>query len=208
MSQFEVEVRGPIHTAEEYARVEELLKKDGTFVREEKRIIVDYSTMRDGGVRERTLDIRARVTNGEPEMIIKRGSWGGDEVREEVSVPVHRGKFFDLLRAYALLGYTKGVLVARKSKVYTYRDTEIVLVTIPNHSSFFEAEHIVQHEAQHDAARASLEAVVQSLALETFSDEEWFSYIEVLNKEANGVYDAAEGAQPIIAALKTIDMEL
>lgn len=208
MSQFEVEVRGPIHNQQEYARVEEVLKKEGTFVREDKRIIIDYSTFLDGGVRERTLDIRARVTNGEPEMIIKRGSWGGDEVREEVSVPVHKGKFFDLLRAYALLGYTKGVLVARKSRVYTYRDTEIVLVTIPGHSSFYEAEHIVQHEAQHDAARASLEGVVQSLGLETFSDEEWFSYVETLNKEANGIYDAAEGAQPIIAALQTIDMEL
>lgn len=208
MSQFEVELRGPIVSVQEYNRLEQLLSTRGTFVREDKRIIVDYTTFLDGGVRERTLDIRARVTNGEPEIIIKRGSWGGDEVREEVSVPVHRGKFFDLLRAYALLGYTKGVLVARKSKVYTYQDTEIVLVTIPNHSSFFEAEHIVQHEAQHDAARAQLEHVVQSLGLTTFSDEEWFTYLETLNKEANGVYDANEGAQPILAALEQIGMTL
>jgi adenylate cyclase class IV len=208
MSQFEVELRGPVISPEEYIRVEELLRTQGTFVREEKRIIVDYSTFLDGGVRERTLDIRARVTNGEPEMIIKRGSWGGDEVREEVSVPVHRGKFFDLLRAYALLGYTKGILIARKSRVYTYNDTEIVLVTIPNHSSFFEAERIVQHEAQHDAARAQLEHVVQSLGLTTFSDEEWFTYLETLNREANGIYDANEGAQPILAALEQIDMTL
>jgi len=208
MSQFEVELRGPIVSVQEYNRLEQLLSTRGTCVREDKRIIVDYTTFLDGGVRERTLDIRARVTNGEPEIIIKRGSWGGDEVREEVSVPVHRGKFFDLLRAYALLGYTKGVLVARKSKVYTYQDTEIVLVTIPNHSSFFEAEHIVQHEAQHDAARAQLEHVVQSLGLTTFSDEEWFTYLETLNKEANGVYDANEGAQPILAALEQIGMTL
>lgn len=208
MSQFEVEIRGPIRSAQEYDRVDSFLQAQGTLVREDKRIIIDYSTFLEGGVRERTLDIRARVTNGEPEMIIKKGAWGGDEVREEVSVPVHRGKFFDVLRAYALLGYTKGVLIARKSKVYSYRDTEIVLVTIPHHSSFFEVERIVQHEAEHDSARALLEGVVQSLHLETFSDEEWFAYVETLNKEANGVYDSTEGVQSIIGALQTIDMQL
>ena len=208
MSQFEVEVRGPIPSHAEYERLVEILNRDGVFVREDKRVIIDYSTFLDGGVRERTLDIRARITNGEPEIIIKRGTWGGDEVREEVSVPVHRGKFFDLLRAYALLGYTKGVLVIRKSKVYRYKDTEIVLVSIPNHSFFFEAERIVEHEAEHDAARALLEGVVQSLSLTTFSDNEWFSYLELLNKEANGVYDAALGTQQLIAAFETIGMEL
>lgn len=208
MSQFEVEVRGPIRDTGEYERVLAVLEREGTFVREDKRVIVDYSTFLDGGVRERTLDIRARITNGEPEMIIKRGTWGGDEVREEVSVPVHRGKFFDLLRAYALLGYTKGVLVVRKNRVYRYRDTEFVLVTIPNHSSFFEIERIVEHEAEHDAARAVLEEVVQSLSLETFSDEEWFAYIETLNKEANGIYDASLGTQTLLVAFETIGMEL
>lgn len=208
MSQFEVEVRGPIRDTGEYERVLAVLEREGTFVREDKRVIVDYSTFLDGGVRERTLDIRARITNGEPEMIIKRGTWGGDEVREEVSVPVHRGKFFDLLRAYALLGYTKGVLVVRKSKVYQYRDAEFVLVTIPNHSSFFEVERIVEHEAEHDAARAALEEVVQSLVLETFSDEEWFAYIETLNREANGIYDASLGTQTLLAAFEAIGMEL
>ena len=184
----EVEMRGLV-PAEEFERVKGFLENNAEFKGKKERILLDYSTFLEGGVRERTLDIRARITNGQPEMIIKKGAWGGSDSREEISVMGKEGSFTNMVRLYAALGYKKAVLVERNSMVYQYGDTEISLVEAPGHSHFFELEQEVQSKDEIESARKALRQVSDEMGLKVFSDEEWFDYIELLNKEANGVFD-------------------
>ncbi len=173
----------------ELERIKEFLENNAEFKGKKERILLDYSTFLEGGVRERTLDIRARITNGVPEMIIKKGSWGGSDSREEISVIGQEGSFTNMVRLYAALGYKKAVLVERNSLVYRYGDTEIALVEVPGHSHFFEVEKEVQDKDDIGKAQEEIKQVCAELGLSVFSDDEWFDYVELLNKEANGVFD-------------------
>jgi len=187
--QFEVELRGRL-TADQAAALTDYLDKNGTLKTKKRRILIDYSTFLEGGVRERTKDIRIRSTNGEPEIIIKLGAWGNNESREEISIPVsHDVRFDALARAMSVLGYAKGVLAVRNSSIYDYRDVEFAVVEVPGHSYYFEAEKVV---AGHDQSRALRELVdlCQEMQLTVFKDDEFYEYIEELNRSANSVYDA------------------
>jgi len=84
-SNIEVEIRGPL-SQEQYQAVITYFEARGKKLDEKKRTFIDYSTFLEGGVRERDKDIRVRVTNGVPEIIVKLGSWGGAEARKELSV--------------------------------------------------------------------------------------------------------------------------
>ncbi|MCX6715577.1 MAG: hypothetical protein NT077_01005 [Candidatus Taylorbacteria bacterium] len=102
----EVEVRGPLSKTE-FERLNSFLSKNATFKQKKERVLIDYSA----GLKDRTKDIRVRETNGVPEIVIKLGSWGGSEKREEISLHLGKGSFDELVRAFGELGYTKGVNV-------------------------------------------------------------------------------------------------
>ncbi len=109
------------------------MKKDGVFKKDKRRLLIDYtSLLPNEKLEDRTLDIRARITNGEPEMIIKVGKWSGSDARKEISVQLKPGEFSNLVQAYAALGYRKGVLCERNSLVYDYQGIEFALVEVPN----------------------------------------------------------------------------
>ena len=69
----EVEMRGPL-SEDDHKRLGQFLKEKATLKKEFKRLLIDYSDfLPDSNIRNRHLDVRARVTDGEPEMIIKLG---------------------------------------------------------------------------------------------------------------------------------------
>lgn len=179
----EAEVRGLL-TKSEFDALSSFLSKNSAFKQKKERVLIDYSS----GVRDRKKDIRIRETNGIPEIIIKLGSWGGSEKREEISVHAEKGSFEDLVRAFGELGYTKGVLCVRNSLVYDYKNVEFALVEVPGHSYYFEAE-ILSTAADAHKAEAELLALCDELKLKTFTDEAFYAYIETLNREANSVFD-------------------
>jgi predicted adenylyl cyclase CyaB len=185
----EVEMRGPLPSSQ----VQELrsqLEKLGTFIKRKERVLIDYSTfLPDQGIEKRTVDIRLRNTNKESEIIVKTGAWGGSDVRKEYSV-VTQGSFDTLVQIYKLLGLTKGVLCVRNSDVYRVGDVEIAIVEVPGHSYFFEAELESEQLTNITEAQMKLASVLESLNLKSFTDTEYFAYIEQLNREANTVFDA------------------
>ena len=187
----EVEVRGLL-SAEEYTRLKSFLDENGEKKEEKDRILIDYSTFLPGGVEERKKDIRLRVTNGVPEIIVRIGEWGGSESRKELSVKTAPGTFDLLTEIFAALGYEKGVLAVRKSHVYDYKDTEFALVEVPGHSYYFEAERMAHDGENADELISEMNATCAGLGLTVFSKEEFFAYIQKLNKEANGVFNAPE----------------
>jgi adenylate cyclase class IV len=167
-----------------------LLKANGVFKEHKHRLLLDYSTFLPGeGVQERQRDIRLRITNGVPEIMTKIGGWGGDEHRREISILTEKGSFDRLVETYGFLGYTKAIVAERHTEVFEYKGFEFALVTVPNHSHYFEIEAMVHEAADMPQVKAEMRTLCESLGLAIFDDKGFFDYIEVLNREANAVFD-------------------
>ncbi|PIR56932.1 MAG: hypothetical protein COU72_03610, partial [Parcubacteria group bacterium CG10_big_fil_rev_8_21_14_0_10_41_35] len=118
--QFEIELRGLL-SKDQFNQLSDTFSHEAEFAQNKNRVLIDYSTFLEGqGIKERQKDIRLRSTNGQPEIIVKLGSWGGSEQREELSVLTHKDSFDTLVKIFNALGYNKGVLCVRNSAVYNY----------------------------------------------------------------------------------------
>ncbi len=184
----EIEIRGPL-SKEEYDNLIKLFENDGKKLSEKERVLIDYSTFLEGGVEDRKKDIRLRVTNGIPEIIVKVGEWGGDEKRKELSVLGKPGEFDVLVEIFGELGFGKGMLCERKSKVYEYKGIEFALVTVPNHSFYYEAERMVNKQEDTEKITEEIKNTCKDLNLSLFDKQQFFDYINQLNEESNEIFD-------------------
>lgn len=185
----EVEVRGPLSKSE-FIKLEKYLKKSGSFKLDKERILIDYSMfIPTEGLKGRTRDIRLRVTNKIPEIVVKIGKMGGVESRKEISVSANQGDFDKLVQIFAAIGLTKGMLCVRKSRVYTYKGLEFTLVEVPGHSFYFEVEKLISSDENREQAQKEVIKICQKMGLKLFDSEALFSYIKKLNEEANEVFD-------------------
>jgi len=184
----EVEFRGPL-SKDQYLKLVEKFSKEGNSLEEKKRIFVDYSTFLEGeGIKERQRDIRIRNTNGKSEIMIKLGGWGGSEHREELSAFTD-SSFDTLARIFHALGYSKGVLCVRHTRAYMYNNIEFALVEVPGHSYYYEAERMVASDKDMQQVKDEIAEVCSNLGLTVFDADGWFKYVDILNSEANGVFD-------------------
>jgi len=183
----EIEIRGPL-TKKSFDNLVGLFERDGKKVAEKDRVLIDYSTFLEGGVEKRKKDIRLRVTNGNPEIILKIGEWGGAENRKELSI-FTKSDFDTLVEMFGELGFVKGMLCVRKSKVYEYQGIEFALVEVPGHSYYYEAEKMTLSSDNHTKITEEIQAVCKKLGLEIFNQKQFFDYINRLNKKANEIFD-------------------
>ena len=184
----EIEIRGPL-SKEEFDNLVKLFEDKGKKAMEKERIMIDYSTFLKGGVRNRKKDIRLRVTNGIPEIIVKIGRWGGAEQRKELSILAKQGKFDTLIEIFGEIGFIKGILGVRKSKVYLYKEIEFALVEVPGHSYYYEAEKMAHSKEKADKILKEMTEICGDLGLDVFNKKQFFNYVEKLNKEANEIFD-------------------
>lgn len=184
----EIEVRGPL-TAETYANLKSFLDQNATKVATKNRILIDYSSFLPGEMKDRKKDIRLRITNGVPEIMVKIGGWGAVDQRKELSVTTEAGTFDTLVEIFAALGYERGVLCDRRTEAYDYKGVEFALVEVPGHSYFYEAEKMAHSGQDMEVLTNEITSVCTELNLSTFTSEEFFTYVETLNKEANEVFD-------------------
>ncbi|NTW30439.1 MAG: CYTH domain-containing protein [Candidatus Moranbacteria bacterium] len=185
----EVELRGLL-TKEQYDGLNETLSGKVGLKEEKYRILLDYSTFLPGeGIEDRKKDIRVRVTNGVPEIVVKLGSWGGSESRKELSFKGSPGSFDTLVEIFGNLGFTKAVLCERRTKAYDYKGVEFALVEVPGHSYYFEAEKMAHGEADMAEVESEIRAVCEELGLSILTKEDFFKYIDTLNREANAVFE-------------------
>jgi predicted adenylyl cyclase CyaB len=188
----EVEVRGLLNPEQEI-QLRTLLNNEGKFIEKKERVLIDYSLfLPDGGIRNRTKDIRIRTTNGRPEIITKIGAWGDNEMRREISIPTGPGTFDSLVEVFGLIGLTRGALCIRNSEVYEYMGVEFSIVEVPNHSKYFEAEKLVAPGGSAEVAHTEIKDLCVSLNLEPFDKEGFMRYLEILNTEANPVFDYSD----------------
>ncbi len=184
----EIEIRGPL-SKEKFKDLVNLFETKGRKITEKKRVLIDYSTFLEGGVKNRQKDIRLRVTNGIPEIIVKIGEWGGIDQRKELSVFTKQGEFDTLVEIFGALGFCKGMLCVRKSKVYEYKGIEFALVEVPGHSHYYEAEKMAHENENYNKIIEKIKEVCADLGLKIFDKKQFFKYIEQLNKEANEIFD-------------------
>ncbi|MBI2631355.1 hypothetical protein HYW73_04085 [Candidatus Nomurabacteria bacterium] len=130
-----------------------------------------------------------RVTNGIPEIIVKVGEWGGTEQRKELSAFTKPGEFDTLVEIFGELGFSKGMLCVRKSKVYEYKDIEFALVEVPGHSYYYEAEKMANNKENGGKLIKEIENVCEELKLNIFDKKQFFEYIDKLNRESNEIFD-------------------
>jgi predicted adenylyl cyclase CyaB len=183
----EIEIRGPLSKTE-FNNLKKLFEVKGKKVTEKERVLIDYSTFLKGGVKNRKKDIRLRVTNNIPEIVVKIGEWGGTEQRKELSVFTKPGEFDTLVEIFGELGFSKGMLCERKSKVYMYKGIEFALVEVPGHSYYYEAEKMAHNKENAEKILAEMTEVCTDLGLSVFDKKQFFKYIQKLNKEANEVF--------------------
>ena len=184
----EIEVRGPL-PEERLDGLVDLFEKEGRKITGKERVLIDYSTFLEGGVEDRKKDIRLRVTNGIPEIIVKIGEWSGTEQRKELSFFGKPGEFDTLVEIFAALGFRKGMLCVRKSKVYEYKGIEFALVEVPGHSLYYEAEKMASSGDDGEKITEEIKRVCRELGLEMFDKKSFFEYIHRLNGEVNEVFD-------------------
>lgn len=184
----EIEIRGPL-SKEEFGNLIKFFEVNGKKKSEKDRVLIDYSTFLEGGVENRKKDIRLRVTNSIPEIIVKVGEWGGNEQRKELSVFTKQGEFDTLVEIFGELGFGKGMLCVRKSKVFEYKDIEFALVEVPNHSFYYEAEKMASGSENGDELIIEIENVCKELDLDIFDKKQFFDYVEKLNKESNEIFE-------------------
>lgn len=195
MSKTEIEVRGPL-TKEKFKELQQFLEKNGKFQHKSKRLSVCYTILRPEDKEVSSdLDIRARVTDDEPELVIKVGKWRGSDIRREVSVQVKRGEFSNLIAVCATLGYTEAIVSESLTFVYDYQGVEFSLVNKSDHSYFFEAEVLVESSANKDQVQLSIQTLCKQLDLTLFTDEQFFDYIKLLNREVNSHFDWARDGE-------------
>ena len=184
----EIEIRGPL-TKEKFDDLVHLFDARAKKTVEKDRVLIDYSTFLEGGVENRNKDIRLRATNGIPEIIVKIGEWGGTEQRKELSAFTKQGEFDTLVEIFGELGFCKGMLCVRKSKVYQYKDIEFALVEVPGHSYYYEAEKMAHEEEDAEKIIEEIKNVCKDLGLEVFDKKQFFEYIDKLNKESNEIFE-------------------
>ena len=183
----EVEFSGPL-SDNQARKMMKFFSEHGKKIATKHRVLIDYSTFLDGGLKNRKKDIRLRITNGNPEIIIKLGEWTSSNSRKEISVFTEVGSFDKLVQIYAALGYKKGMLCERITEVYNYEDIEFAIVEIPGHSYHFEAE-VMSNEDNIKLAKEHIKKVCDKLKMKIFANEDYLNYIDKLNKEANEIFD-------------------
>jgi predicted adenylyl cyclase CyaB len=189
IADFEVELRGRM-TSRKFQDIKKFLDENGTFKQEKNRVFYDFSNFIPGeGLRGRTKDFRIRETNGQPEVILKLGEWGGSDCREELSVLTEKNSTETLLKIFGEMGFIKAIKGVRHTLAYDYKDIEIALVEVPGHSYYFEAEIVAPANSDHTEVYKKIKAELDELGLETFSDEGFHDYIDQLNSESNEVYE-------------------
>lgn len=185
----EVEIRGILNKGQ-YNQVKNLFEKLAPLKESKSRILIDYSTFLPGeGIRDRQKDIRVRVTNGIPEIVVKLGSWGGSESRRELLFKGKEGEFETLVEIFGQLGFIKGTLAKRDALVYDYKGVEFALIKTPGQHYFFEAEKMAHSEEDFAKVENEIREVCGELKLEVVSKDEFFEFVDELNKTDNSIFE-------------------
>lgn len=180
-AKFEVEQRGLLNT-EQRKSLEDFLKKHGKLIKKYERTQWIFGLSHD-----KKIDLRIKETNGKREFSLKVGKLDNAN-RKEISIPFVESSIKEAMEFLKFLGYREGLKAIRNASIYSYKGIEWAIVEVPGHSTYFEAEKLVDSKAAGTKAMAEIEATAKELGLAIFTKDELMSYIRKLDNEANKIF--------------------
>src|SRR5258708_34086203 len=174
----EVEITGPLTSGESIR-----IREEGAawcFKGHFDRYMINFTTAE---MRSKQLDLRARVTNGSPELVVKHGEWGSGK-RIETIVQCERGQFESLVKAIVAIGFLQGIGCRRIIERFTDDEVEFSIIEVPRYTTFYEAE-LLAPVGEEDVAMDRLLEWARSRCLRVFTKEEFLKFIDDLDANAN-----------------------
>jgi hypothetical protein len=168
----EIEFRGPL-TKNEFKKLLNFLKREAEFVkRMERKTFVFFN-------KDKTLDLKVRITDGVPEIVLKKG-FAGARRREEIIIPLKTDSTEEAVKIFSLLGHNKGIIAIRDNYIFNYKNIEFALVKCPNNYCFYEAElinsKVIKNPEKH------IKEVLKSLDLKVWSEKEVYDFMMYCKK--------------------------
>ncbi|OQA03292.1 MAG: CYTH domain protein [bacterium ADurb.Bin400] len=181
MIKTEVEHRGLL-TRDQFDQLTRFFGQRGQVLDRKKRFSIIYlnanSSVRE--VKDDPIDLRVRITNGQAELAMKHGRWGGKDARREFSFKIESDKFSEMVEFLKALGYHKVVLMANTKYDYRYKGIEFSLVEVPEWGYYYEAEILTRESGQAQADK-QLEDVISELGLTIIDQDNYYSLLDELN---------------------------
>ena len=185
--QIEVEFIGDIKK-EQFDNLKVFFKKEGTYKKTKHRISFMYfkdKIPKDmSEIKLEDIDLRLRITNKKPELVLKQGLFTGAHARKEISINLSLEEFPVYIELLKALGWHLGVIYAVETLVYNYKNIEFSLVNIKDYGYNFEAE-ILTDEKEQAEAKKKIMGVLDQLKLKPFDEAG-------LNKQCNDINNRKE----------------
>jgi len=191
---FEVEFIGEINKGK-FLELKEIFEKKGRFKGSKERLSFMYfkdEIPKDlSEIKDEPIDLRFRVTNKMPEIVLKYGIFSGSHARKEISINIKNEDIEKYLEFLALLGWKIGVINATRTSVYEYKEIEFSLVDVKDHGYNFEAE-ILTDEDKVKEAKEKIIAELNSLSIRPFDEERLSKYCNAINNNKELQFDLSK----------------
>jgi len=183
----EVEMMGGINT-NKFNSLKDFFDKNAKFKKKKERLTLMY--FRDKipldikEIKDEPVDLRFRVTNKQPEVVLKYGIFSGENARKEITLPLKPEEVENQIEFLKLLGWYVVVVYAVKTYVYDYNNIEFALVDIKDYGYNFEAE-IMCVEGEIENSKESLKKELDILGLKPFDSEGLDNQCNAINNNKN-----------------------
>jgi len=181
-NQIEVEFIGSL-TNNKFEELKELFAKQGKFKKQKQRLSFMYFKNKIPKeleeIKDELIDLRIRITNKEPEVMLKYGLFTGSHARKEIALNPSQEELPNYVDFLKGLGWHLGVLYATETFVYTYKGIEFSLIKIKDYGYNFEAE-IMTDENKIEETKTEINKQLIELGLKTFDESG-------LNKQCNEI---------------------
>jgi len=130
----ELEIRAEVFPKNQES-LKKRLKEIGTLHSDTKRL----SVMFFGSFGDKKIDVRVRVTNGDCEVVLKKGTSFGGHDRTEVSQTINPNQFIGMVRVFTQLDF-KMKVGERETLNYIFPDEVLVSLVFAGPYSYLEIE--------------------------------------------------------------------
>ena len=179
MKNIECEIRAIINQAEIPALIKQL-KQRGKLVKETKRLSVmffRYDTEQD-------LDLRVRETNGQCEIVMKRGDHHSHD-RVETSQDINLDQFVGLTKIVLQFDWDKTKVGERDSIVFDLGNGIEAAVATGGHYSYLELEKMASQKTLPEIQK-ELEAIAHELNVDLIkTKDEYYAFCQKLTDEVD-----------------------
>jgi len=162
----ELELRAEV-LKEDFNASLQKLKKIGKLISETNRL----SVMFFGNSNNNIFDLRIRITNGEPEIVIKTGDWHSSD-RKEYSQNISPEQFMGMVNIISQFGFDSKV-GERKTYNFEFPDKIIVSLVRAGNLSYLEIEKMTD-EINQKNDKKELRDIAKKLNVELIEDKERF----------------------------------